>query len=193
MMVRVPPDESDVPENRFGITDLAELQKLETALALRRLLELQFTPVAGHFDTGHLCAIHRYIFQDVYAWAGELRTVNISKGGAAFPPPQYLQRSLDALFAELSSENSLRALPTQSWARRAAYFLGEINAIHPFREGNGRTQREFIRELALAAGHRLSWAQLTPQEVIHAAQVSFVRRDYSGLEKMLLFALKGYE
>jgi cell filamentation protein len=139
---------SDVPDNRFGLTVPADLQRRETPLALRRLLELQQEPIAGNFDTEHLLAIHRYIFQDVYDWAGELRAVSISKPEAIFPPPQFLGPSLDLLFAELAREGCLKELSASVWAHRAAYFLGEINAIHPFREGNGRTQREFISELA---------------------------------------------
>jgi cell filamentation protein len=165
------------------------LQRLETPLALRRLLELQQSPIAGRFDTGHLQAIHHYIFQDVYDWAGGLRTVSISKPGAPFPPPEYLKASLDTLFAELTRESCLKNLPPSAWARRAAYFLGEINAIHPFREGNGRTQREFIRELALAGGHRLVWASQGPEEMVHASQLSFLRKDYSALERILTAAL----
>jgi cell filamentation protein len=181
-----------VPDNKFGLTSQAELQRRETPLALRRLLELQLSPIAGCFDTGHLQAIHRYIFQDVYDWAGELRRVAISKPGAFFPPPEYLKSSLDALFAELGREDCLKNLPSPAWARRAACFLGEINAIHPFREGNGRAQREFIRELALVAGHRLVWANLTQEEMIQASQLSFLHRDYSALERILAQSLGSF-
>jgi len=180
---------SDVPANKFGLTSHADLQWRETPLALRRLLELQLNPIAGEFDTKHLRAIHRYIFQDVYDWAGELRTVSISKPGAAFPPPDYLQANLDALFAGLARENWLKNLSAPTWAQRAAYFLGEINAIHPFREGNGRTQREFIRELAHAGGHLLLWPGVSQQEMILASQLSFLRQDYSALERILIAAL----
>jgi cell filamentation protein len=190
MSPRYRPDEYAVPPNKFGITDLADLQSVETPLALRRLLELQRGPVPGRFDTEHVQAIHRYIFQDVYEWAGELRTVNIAKPGAIFPPPQYLQQNLDALFAELAQENHLMNLSPSDWAHRAAYFLGEINAIHPFREGNGRSQREFIRELAFAAGRRLVWEGHTRQEMIDASKLSHLRRDYSGLERILMDSLR---
>ena len=84
---RYRPDESVAPPNKFGIANLADLQRVETPLALRRLLELQRYPIRGHFNTGHLRAIHQYIFRDVYEWAGELRSVNISKPGAIFPRP----------------------------------------------------------------------------------------------------------
>jgi cell filamentation protein len=179
---------SDVPENKFGLSEQVELQRRETPFALRRLLELQLRPIAGDFDTRHLQAIHRYIFQDVYGWAGELRTVGIAKPGAAFPPPAFLKVNLDSLFVELAHENSLKNLSAAAWVHRAAYFLGEINAIHPFREGNGRTQREFIRELALAGGYRLIWAKHTQQEMIEASQRSFLRKDYSALEGILCAA-----
>jgi cell filamentation protein len=179
----------DLPDNKFGLTLQSELQQRETPLSLRRMLELQQRPIGGDFNTAHLQAIHRYIFQDIYDWAGELRTVTISKPDAPFPPPQFLKVSLDAVSAQLASESCLKNLPVSVWAHRAAYFLGEINAVHPFREGNGRAQREFIRELALAAGHRLVWARTTQEEMIHASQLSFLRKDYSALESILAASL----
>ncbi|MGH9607363.1 MAG: Fic/DOC family protein [Terracidiphilus sp.] len=183
------PSDSEAPANKFGITNYAELQRRETPLALRRLLELQQRPTAGTFNAERLQTIHRYIFQDVYGWAGELRTVNISKPNAFFPPPEHLRAGLDALFKELAHDNLLKGLPAGVWARRAAYFLGEINAIHPFREGNGRAQREFIRQLALANGQVLVWKQLRPDQMIEASQRSFLRKDYGGLEEILREAL----
>jgi cell filamentation protein len=190
MSPRYRTDENSAPPNKFGITNLADLQRIETPLALRRLLELQRNPVRGILDTEHLRAVHRYMFRDVYDWAGELRSVNISKPGAIFPPPEHLRPNLDKLFAELTQEEQLRNLPAPAWAHRAAYFLGEINAIHPFREGNGRAQREFIRELAFAGGHRLVWGGHTQQEMIDASRLSHLRQDYSGLERILVESLR---
>lgn len=189
MPSRFQPEESAVPANKFGIIIPSDLQRVETPLALHRLLELQREPARGQFDTEHLCAIHRHIFQDVYPWAGELRTVNISKADAVFPPPQFLRQNLDALFAELAHENLLKNLGASAWVHRAAYFFGEINAIHPFREGNGRTQREFIRELAFAGGHRIAWGGHTQEEMIDASRLSHLKRDYSGLVRILLDSL----
>jgi cell filamentation protein len=184
-----PPANGEVPANRFNLANLAELQRRESPLALRRLLELQIRPIAGQFDTAHLQAVHRHIFQDVYDWAGQLRTVGISKPNAQFPPPDFLKPALDTLFRELGRENLLYSLRMPAWARRAAYYLGEINAIHPFREGNGRAQREFIRELAVAGGHLLVWRPIGPSRMIEASQRSFLRKDYSGLEEILLESL----
>jgi cell filamentation protein len=97
MSSRSMPGDNDVPSNKFHLTSYAELQRRETPLVLRRLVELQHKPIPGNFDVTHLQAIHRYLFQDVYDWAGEIRSVTISKPDAMFPPPQHLKPSLDAL------------------------------------------------------------------------------------------------
>jgi cell filamentation protein len=86
----------------------------------------------------------------VYGWAGEFRTVNISKGGRFFGAAAVVEVSLQDLLLRLRSENHLRGVEPQVFARRAGFYLGEINAIHPFRDGNGRAQREFLRELGQA-------------------------------------------
>jgi cell filamentation protein len=101
-----------------------------------------------------------------------------------------MKQSLDALFTELTREDRLKNLDANAWTSRAAYYLGEINAVHPFREGNGRTRREFIRELALLAGYRLVWKNQHPERMIRASQLSFVRRDYSELAQILAEAIR---
>jgi cell filamentation protein len=152
-------------------------------------VELGVRPIDGVFDTTHLRSIHWYIFQDVYPWAGEIRGVGISKPGALFPPPQYLKPALDDLFSRLASEGLLQALSPNGFAHRAAFYLGEINAIHPFREGNGRAQREFIRELAAQAGHRLIWEGYTEAQMTDASSKSFLWKDYSGIEEIIKASL----
>lgn len=115
--------------------------------------------MSGAFDTKHLQAIHWHIFQDVYSWAGEVRTVNISKSGDFFGLNQYIVSTLDKTFADLQRERYLGRLSLlTAFCNRAAHYFGEINAIHPFREGNGRTQREFIRQLALRNGYATDWS-----------------------------------
>jgi fido (protein-threonine AMPylation protein) len=96
MSSRSMPGDNDVPSNKFQLTSYADLQRRETPLVLRRLIELQHRPILGNFDLAHLQAIHRYLFQDVYDWAGEIRSVTISKPDATFPPPQYLKPSLES-------------------------------------------------------------------------------------------------
>jgi cell filamentation protein len=171
-----------VLKNKLGLTDDSTLTAKISEYASGRLLLLTEKPIAGKFDVPHLQAIHRYIFQDVFPWAGDFREVTTSRTNSfAFPPPQFLATSLEGIFATLKSENNLRGCDNDRFAVRAGHYLGEINAVHPFREGNGRTQREFIRTLALKAGHRLTWAGLTPEENNAASRVSYATGDSAGL------------
>ena len=94
-------------------------------------------PIKGKFDLRHLQSIHQFIFSDIYDWAGELRTVNIAKGNQ-FCNHQYLETYADGIIKKLKTEKMLTVLPLSMIPERLAYYLGEINVLHPFREGNGR-------------------------------------------------------
>jgi cell filamentation protein len=154
------------------------------------LKELADGPVKGAFDVSHLKATHQYIFQDVFAWAGQFRTVNISKGGNSFARADFIDLSLNDLFRKLAKENFLKELSQPAFIERLAFFLGEINAVHPFREGKGRTQREFIRQLALTAGRIINWRYVTRDQMIAASQASFLRGDNVGLQDLIHSCLK---
>ena len=178
------------PKNHFGITSYAELARLEKVYVQQRSVEIGQRGLAGVFDRVHLCSIHGYLFQDVFPWAGQLRLVGLSKaGGAAFAVPQFITPALDDLFGKLEREGRLRGLSVDAFAQRGAFYLGEINAIHPFREGNGRTQREFLRQLAVAAGHTISWEGFTQEEMVVASIRSHTQGDNSQLASIVRAAL----
>jgi cell filamentation protein len=170
------------------IRDATQLSQAEAIATTRRITELEVKPVRGRFDLRHLQAIHRYIFQDVYDWAGQFRTVNISKSGDPFAFHEHIVSYLTNTFAELDKEKYLAAADLQQLANRGAYYLGEISAVHPFREGNGRTQREFIRALAVRRGYELDWSRISQVQMIEASRRS-LRRDNVGLEQLLSAAL----
>ena len=178
---------TNVLRNLRDIRDAAQLSKFEAIATTRRTVELEHEPIQGRFDAGHLQAIHRHIFQDVYEWAGDFRTVNISKSGDPFTFQQHIVSSLDKLCGELKGEWHLSGDP-ERFAIRGAYYLGEINAIHPFRDGNGRTQREFIREIGIYNGLMIDWRQVSREEMIEASRRS-LRIDNSELEQVLRRAL----
>ena len=177
---------TNVLKNQRGLTDPEHLERFEARRTHQRIAELIDNALSGGFDLAHLKAIHRYIFQDVYEWAGQFRTVNISKGGHLFGLADFLESSLQQVLLKLAAENHLVGLDIDAFAGRAAYFLGELNAAHPFREGNGRTQREFLRELGLKAGHYIDWRAVTAQEMIEASQLSHRSGDSSLFTKMIL-------
>ena len=170
---------TSVLKNLRVLTDSNLLGSFEARRTHRRLAELIDAPLPGGFDIAHLKAIHRHIFQDVYEWAGQFRTVNLSKGGHLFGLPTFLEPALQQILAKLVTENRLVDLDAEVFANRAAYYLGELNAAHPFREGNGRTQREFIRELGLKAGHYIDWRATTAEKMIEASRLSHLSGDSS--------------
>jgi cell filamentation protein len=176
---------TDVLENLRGIYDTEGLAKFEARSTVRRILELRESPTRGQFDTAHLASIHKYIFQDVFAWAGKFRSVNISKAGNSFARADFIGSALDDLFRKLAMEKHLRTLNGPAFAGRAGFFLGEINAVHPFREGNGRTQREFIRQLAAKAGLTVDWSRITRDQMTAASRASFLTGDCSGLVEII--------
>ena len=145
---------------------------MERQITAVRAAQILKEPIKGYFDVTHLKAIHKHLFQDLYTWAGEFRKVNISKGNP-FCLFQYIPEQLDNLFTELQKEAYLSLLNPNDMARRLAYYLGELNAIHPFREGNGRTQRLFILELAAKNGYFLDLSKVNQKDMIKASIQSF--------------------
>lgn len=138
---------------------------------------------AGSFDLTHLQAYHRHIFGDVHDWAGELRTVAIGKG-APFCLPQHLRSQGDQLFARLARDGHLRGLDRDTFVEALAWLLAEIDALHPFREGNGRTRRAFLGRLARAAGNPVRWAAMDPAEDVEASRAAHLHGDFGPLRVM---------
>lgn len=165
--------DSIVFKNKLGIRDFDKFNMAERSITLLRILEIKELPVSGNFDLNHLRSIRRFIFQDIFEWAGELRTVNISKG-TMFCNYEFIVSNADKLFKELRSENYLCGLSMDGVSERLAYYPGGINAIHPFREGNGRTHRIFIQLLALKAGYDLDFSIITDIEMIEASADAFM-------------------
>jgi cell filamentation protein len=134
--------------NLQDITDSDVLLFVESSAVTKRLQELSETPLEIK-GIESLFEIHRHLFQDIYAWAGKKRIVEISKDGKQFFPTSHFDnafRYIDQLIAEfkrIPKDNK------KSIAEKLAEILDHINHLHPFREGNGRTQREFLRLLAL--------------------------------------------
>jgi cell filamentation protein len=168
---------TNVLRNRRNLIDSAALDEYEAISTQRRLIELSLLPTKGTFEVSHLKEVHRYIFQDVYDWAGQFRTVNISKGGNLFGSAQFIEMALAGILEKLPRENFLSNLDREAFAQRCGWYFGEINAIHPFREGNGRTQREFLRQLAASAGYALDWRLVDRDTMTAASRESFSTGD----------------
>lgn len=165
--------ESGVLKNRLGITEEALLEATEADFVAERSRELSQTPLTGRFDLAHLQAIHGYLFGDVYQWAGQLRTIDISKGGHLFAHHVHVETAAASVFKQLAAEGHLAGLGPAAFSGRAAHYLGELNALHPFREGNGRAQREFVSHLAHANGYYIAWENVGRANMLQASIDSF--------------------
>jgi cell filamentation protein len=152
--------ESGLLRNRLGITDPAELTQAESDITTPRMADLVEHPIEGAFDLDHLRAIHRFVFAPLYAFAGELRTVALGKGGHAFCAPEQLRERGDRILLALAARDHLRGLDRSAFLDGLTELLAALLWLHPFREGNGRSTRAFVAQLAAAAGHRLHWAGL---------------------------------
>jgi len=184
------PDTS-ILKNKLGITIKDKLDQAERYAATSRLYELYQKPISGKFDLAHLQKIHKHIFQDIYEWAGKIRTVDIAKS-TLFCHIQYLDSYQRDLFQALQKEKCLQGLDIDQFSNRAAYYLGEINMLHPFREGNGRTQREFMRELALVAGWELN-LDVVPKEMMLRASIQSANVSNNEFEKLIRENIKPIE
>jgi cell filamentation protein len=178
-------------KNLPGYTDPIQLDRFERVEAVTAIFDLQQNPVKGAFDITHLKVIHFRIFQKIYPWAGEFRQVNLHRTGSYyFAAAQFIEASLESTLVKLAGENHLKGLDADASASRAAYYLGELNAIHPFREGNGRTQREFIRELAAEAGYRINWNRVARQQMYDASIESHSLGQNAAFAALILFAME---
>ncbi len=164
---------SSVLINKLNIKNADSLVEAEREITSLKLAVAKADPIKGKLDFAHLQSIHRFIFEDIYSWAGELRQVDISKGNQ-FCLCRHLQTYGERVFSELQAENFLIA--SKDVPHRLAYYLSEINVLHPFREGNGRTQRLFIEYLANVAGFSVDFSKVSPREMIVASADSFARR-----------------
>ena len=140
-----------VLRNCAGITNQQALDFFEAATVTKRANELADNPLSIK-DIKSLFAIHKYLFQDVYEWAGKKRTVEISKEGKQFFPTNYFDTAFEYIDKLIDDYRRCSIEDKKEMAGKLADILDTINYLHPFREGNGRTQREFIRILALEKG-----------------------------------------
>ncbi|MFH0727324.1 MAG: Fic family protein [Pseudomonadota bacterium] len=169
--------ESGVLKNKLGIGNEDELNSAEASLVAWRSFQLFQSPIQGGFNLDHLKAIHRHLFQDVYEWAGELRDIDLAKGKSYFANHKHIEKAAQPIFKKLAEEGYLKGTALAAFSERAAYYLGEINALHPFREGNGRAQREFINHLAYAKDCFLEWKSISAEDMIRASEESFHHGD----------------
>ena len=144
--------------NKLDIRDEKLLAETEADITFMKSVMLDNNPIEGCFDFEHYKAIHRFLFSDIYDWAGEVRTVNISKKVTAFAEADSIERIATACFKRITS-GDLEDLPHNEFAAEIADLYDTINRLHPFREGNGRTQRIFFTDLIREYGYDIQFTE----------------------------------
>ncbi len=167
---------TNVLKNKLNIIDKSDLFKAERELTFIRLQELIQKPIKGKFNFDHLMKIHKYIFQDLYDWAGKCRTVDIGKGNL-FCTVQCLQSYGKVVFENYYPQCKMNANNYEDFIKVLSNNFADLNALHPFREGNGRTQREFTRLVCLDCGYILDFSNVKQEDMITASVLSFNKGD----------------
>ena len=183
--------DSSVLKNELGIEDERDLNAAEREITSLRAARLNGEPLSGDLDFSYVKRIHKYLFEGIYDWAGEIRQTDISKGNI-FCQHELIEVNAEVLFNELKAENYLVGLDKEAITGRLAYYLGDLNTIHPFREGNGRVQRIFIRELAARAGYLVNFNGVSQEEMIKASDAAF-NHNYELLREIIKRSIKDGE
>lgn len=176
-------DDTNVLKNKLNIKDFKILKKAEEEITAVKQFELFKNPIKGNFSKTHLFNIHKFIFEDIYPFAGKIRREQISKGNTMFYPPNLIDRELNKVFNEVKRSNMLKEHNTDMFFDRLAYVMAELNVIHPFREGNGRAIRELIRIMAKRNGYDINWGDVDKKELLENSILSV--DDYKLLIKTL--------
>lgn len=174
-------DDSSVLRNKFGIRDQDRLDYIERTMSSARIAE---GIPDGNFDLEHLQAIHKHIFQDVYEWAGELRESNLQKGNSVFMPANRLEMGMADVHIRLQDHSYLKDVSRDEFATQAGIIIGDINHLHPFREGNGRTQLQYLQKLGDNAGFDVALERINPEDWIKASIESH-EADYKAMQECI--------
>ena len=154
--------------NKFDIRNEKQLAFVESRIVIGKTEELHKNPFSGNFDFTHYKAIHRFLFEDIYDWAGEVRTIDMSKKGTNFTKASQIEEMAGRIFGRLNRMNNYVGLDHKSFVDEITDFYCSTNMLHPFREGNGRTQRAFLQQLVQNAGYEVSFAMMDPDELMIA-------------------------
>lgn len=175
---------TEVYVNKLGVRDAAALEAVERELTAERAA--QGFPRSAHFRTydGYK-AIHRHLFRDLYGWAGKERKYTTGRGSVPFAVPDHIAPWMQEQFNALARDNYLVGLSIKDFAQSAARYVNEMNAAHPFIDGNGRTQRFWLRMLADHAGFDLTLSETDAKRWNEASRIGFVRSDHAPMIALL--------
>ena len=178
---------SNILVNKLNIHDNKKLATVERKLVLLKLYTLRQNKNIGNFDIHHFLSIHKFLFEDIYPFAGKIRSEDIAKDNFRFAKWEYIEDQLRELFDKLAKDD-LKNLSKKEISKKLAYYMSELNVLHPFREGNGRTIRELVREICFDCGYVIDWYEINHDDILRASIKAVV--DETEQIKMLRRSIK---
>ena len=170
--------------NYFGITDRPELKRIDKHISSIRTAELLLSPPDMPFNFDYLKAVHSQLFGDIYPSSGMIRR-SVRNKHSEFCQPEFIESSAETLFSKLRDESYLRNIgDIDEYINALAYYMGEMEALHPFMDGNGRATRYFFHMLSLNAGYEIGWGSADPDHFLEA-NVAALDGDYQALIDVL--------
>lgn len=154
--------------NKLGLRNETALAEYEAIITTAKAAMLEQQPINGSFDFEHYKAIHKFLFEEIYDWAGKIRTVDMSKKGTSFIKAEDIERTATMAFRRLNEKQNFTGMPFETFIDTIADFYNVLNMLHPFREGNGRTQRVFFTQLIRNAGYDINFAEIDTDELMIA-------------------------
>ena len=152
----------------MNIRDKDQLAIIEAGITLAKMADLERSPLNLDFDFEHYKKIHEYLFDDLYEWAGKIRTVDISKKGTRFTPAKDIEQVAESCFGRLKKQKFFKSLDFDDFVNNIVDFYCDTNMLHPFREGNGRTQRIFIVQLIRFCGYDMNFSEIDTDDLMIA-------------------------
>lgn len=160
---------TDVLKNKLDIKDEELLKEYETRIVAFKIATISTLTISMPYTPERLKFIHKYLFEDVFYFAGEYRQENIIKENFRFSEYEYIEDNIKQIFQKINIEE-MKKMTFDEFIKRLSYIMTELNVLHPFREGNGRTIRELIREICFDCGYVIDWYEINHDDILKASK-----------------------
>ncbi len=160
---------TEVLRNKMNIRDEKLLEEYETKIVAFKIATISTKIISMSYTPERLKFIHKYLFDEVYEFAGEYRGENITKDNFRFAEFQYIEDNIKQIFGKINIEE-MKNMSFKDFVERISYIMTELNVLHPFREGNGRTIRELVRELCFDCGYVIDWYEINHDDILRASK-----------------------
>ena len=178
---------TDILKNKLGIKDEKLLKEYETRIVAFKIATISTVILPMDYTPERLKFIHKYLFDDIFYFAGEYREENITKGNFRFSEFEYIEENIQRIFNNIKIDE-MRKMSFNDFVKQISYIMTELNVLHPFREGNGRTIRELVREICFDCGYVIDWYEINQDDILRASIKAVV--DETEQIKMLRRSIK---